>query len=184
MRFDSKSVPRTIAFSAIGEPWSAGYMRRISVWIRGREEGSLLLEFAITLPVLAVLMVGLLYCGLAVNNYLQLTDAVNMGGKQLAAGANSITDPCATIATTLQNAAPQLTASGFQTSAGLQFSLTLNGTAYSGSSCTAGAASLVSGKDATLQATYPFTLNIVNWYGTPTTVISANLKAQATELIQ
>ena len=113
------------------------------------------------------------------NNYVQLTDGVNVSARYLAINSGQITDPCSTAATAFYHAAPYLTQSK------LTFSLSLNGTTYTGTSCnssstsTGAAGNLSSGSPATLTVTYPCNLSV---YGR--TWSSFNLVAQTTELVQ
>ena len=57
------------------------------------ERGQALVEFAIVLPVLMLLILGIVKGGLLYNNYLQLTDAVRSGARQLAIERGQ-TSPC------------------------------------------------------------------------------------------
>jgi len=45
------------------------------------DEGSALVEFALILPMLMLLTTGMLIFGVAMNNYLQLTNAVSVGAR-------------------------------------------------------------------------------------------------------
>ena len=47
-----------------------------------REQGQTMAEFALVLPVLAILLFGVIQFGIAFNNYLALTDAVRAGARQ------------------------------------------------------------------------------------------------------
>jgi Flp pilus assembly protein TadG len=51
-----------------------------------RENGQGLVEFALVLPVLVLLIVGMVKLGIVYNNYLTLNDAVRAGARQLALG--------------------------------------------------------------------------------------------------
>jgi hypothetical protein len=48
------------------------------------ERGQSLVEFALVLPVLVILFFAILQLGLALNNYLTLTDAVRVGARKAA----------------------------------------------------------------------------------------------------
>lgn len=144
------------------------------------EDGQSLVEFAVTLPVLLLVVTGLCSFGIAVNNYLQLTEAVSVGARQLAISRGQTTDPCATASNATIAAAPLLT------KANLTFKFTLNGTAYTGTSCSSSsttsgaAANLSQGATATMLVTYPCSLKV---YGA-TLVSSCVLTAQTAEAVQ
>jgi Flp pilus assembly protein TadG len=52
--------------------------------VRQKEDGQAVVEFALVLPVLMLIVVGIFKFGIVFNNYLQLTDAVRAGARQLA----------------------------------------------------------------------------------------------------
>ena len=174
----------TVRFTASG---SAKKTKRIA-WrerlerMPGRrdEEGSSLVELAVTLPVLLMIVTGLMTFGIAINNYLLLTDATNVGARQLAVSRGQTTDPCATVSAAVYAAAPLLK------QANLTFKFTLNGTSYTGATCsststtTGAAGNLTQGSTATVQVTYPCTLKIYNLNSFP----SCTLNAQTSEMVQ
>jgi Flp pilus assembly protein TadG len=49
-----------------------------------REQGQTMAEFALVLPVLAILLFGVIQFGITFNNYLAVTDAVRAGARQAA----------------------------------------------------------------------------------------------------
>ena len=57
------------------------------------ERGQALIEFALVLPVLMLIVLGIIKGGALYNNYLQLTDAVRSGDRQLAIERGQ-TSPC------------------------------------------------------------------------------------------
>ena len=62
---------------------AAGRFRRglDRLWQRGRDaRGQSLVEFAIVIPVLMLIVVGIFEFGRTYNDYLRLTDAVRVGG--------------------------------------------------------------------------------------------------------
>ena len=172
--------------------WSRGERRPSRFWSRlraGSEEGSALVEFAVTLPLLMLVVTGITTFGIALNNYLQLTEAVGIGGQQLAVSRGNTLNPCSTAAAAIEGAAPYLAP------ASLSITLTLNGTSYgpyagnttwssttcaSTSNTTGAAANLVQGQPATILATYPCTLAVFGINYAPT----CNLSAQVTEIVQ
>jgi Flp pilus assembly protein TadG len=144
------------------------------------EEGQAMVEVALVLPVLLLVLTGIFALGLAFNNYLILTEATNVGARALAISRGSTTDPCATTSSAVIAAAPLLV------SANLTFTFGLNGTTYSGTSCSSGstttgaAANLVQGGNALVTVTYPCSLAVYGANYAPSCV----LQAQITELIQ
>ncbi|MEO8291050.1 MAG: TadE/TadG family type IV pilus assembly protein, partial [Gaiellaceae bacterium] len=53
------------------------------IWYK-RQQGQTMVEFALVLPVLAILLFGVIQFGVAFNNYLAVTDAVRAGSRQAA----------------------------------------------------------------------------------------------------
>jgi len=72
-----------------------------------REEGQSLVEFAIVLPVLAVLLLGILQFGVTFNHYLSLTDAVRAGAR-VAAVSRHVNNPDSAAEQRVRDAAPNL----------------------------------------------------------------------------
>ena len=62
-------------------------MRR--VW---RQRGQTMAEFAIVLPLLLLLVLGIIQLGVVFNNYMTLTEAVRAGSRQATVG-RSVADP-------------------------------------------------------------------------------------------
>jgi Flp pilus assembly protein TadG len=148
--------------------------------LRGDDRGSSLVEFALTLPPLMLLSSGMCVMGIAMNNYLILTNATGVAARQISVSRGQTLDPCATAVATLTTAAPTLTASK------LTYSYVFNGVAYSGTSCsstayTSGAPSyLVQGQPAQMVVNYPCSLGAYNVNFAP----GCNLRAQLTEVVQ
>lgn len=124
------------------------------------EDGQSLIEFAMCLPPLFLLMTGLVAFGVATSNYIVLTNATNVAAMQLAISAGDTLDPCSTVSSDVYAATPNFTQSS------LGFTLLLNGTSYSGASCssssttTGAAANVIPGKSVTMPLTYPCNLNV------------------------
>ena len=78
-RMGDDPTPTTPDLDALGR-FSLGRAHR-QLRLRGArgERGQALVEFALVLPVLMLLIVGIIKGGLLYNNYLQLTDAVRTG---------------------------------------------------------------------------------------------------------
>jgi Flp pilus assembly protein TadG len=157
---------------------------------RSGEDGSSLIEFALCLPPLLLLMTGIFAFGIAVANYVQLTNACSAGAMQLSIMRNNLTspyDPCATAVSAVEGAAPSLTAGS------MKFVVVLNGTTYPTSgtptaslSCTStsnnagAAANLVASKPITVTVTYPCNLTVYKANNFPSCVLTA----QSSELVQ
>jgi Flp pilus assembly protein TadG len=144
------------------------------------EEGQSLIEMAMVLPVFLLVTTGILAFGIAFNNYIQLTEATSVAAQALAISRAQTTDPCATAASAVYTAAPQFTQGN------LSFSFVLNGTSYSGTSCssssntTGAAGNLVQGGNATVMVSYPCALQVFGANYAP----SCSLQAKMTEFVQ
>ncbi len=55
---------------------------------RRSEDGQTLVEFALVLPLIAILLFGVIQFGIVFNNYLTLTDAVRAGARRAAVSRN------------------------------------------------------------------------------------------------
>jgi len=171
---------RNAASSGLGVP-PKSLIRGIRALLRAGDQGSAVLEFALILPMMLLLTTVILVFGIAMNNYLQLTNAVSIGARTLAISAQMTLDPCATASSAITAAVPNLTPSKFT------FSYVMNGTAYSGTSCssssvTSGAArNLSSGSTVSVTATYPLNLSV---FGQQYSASSAVLSATSSELVQ
>jgi Flp pilus assembly protein TadG len=146
-------------------------------FLRSDETGGSLVEMALVLPILLAIVTGITSFGFAFNNYIMLSSAVNVGGRQLSILRGDTADPCSDVSKTIAAASPLLK------SANLNYTFNLNGTTYTNkSTCTGGVAILTSGqgKPMQVQVTYPCTLLI---YG-KNVLPSCTLTAQVTELEQ
>jgi Flp pilus assembly protein TadG len=154
--------------------------RARAILSKNQDNGSALIEMAFTLPVLMLLSSGMCVMGIAMNNYLILTNATAVAARQLSVSRGQTLDPCATAVSALTTAAPTLTASK------LTYSYVFNGIAYSGTSCssanyTSGAASnMVQGQPAQMVVNYPCSLVGYNANFAP----GCSLRAQLTEVVQ
>lgn len=68
-----------------------------------RDDGQAFVEFAIVLPLLVMLVLGICQFGLAFNNYLSITDATRVGARAAAVNRTSVGGPCAAARTAIQN---------------------------------------------------------------------------------
>jgi Flp pilus assembly protein TadG len=110
------------------------------------ERGSAIIEMAATLPILALLVLGIGRLGVTFNNFIALTDAVRNGSRQLTTG-RGVSNPCQSARNRVYAAAPTLS------QAQMSLTMTLNGGTVANNSCSNTA--LTAGQDATVAATYP-----------------------------
>ena len=122
----------------------------------GGRGGAALYEFALALPLLLPLVVGIIFGGITFYDYVTLADAVAAGARTLATNRTTTT-PCAVALNVLASSASRLNQSSIKTSFAF---------AGSGKSCCPPAGScsgngvLVQGDAATLTATYPCYLKV------------------------
>ena len=173
-------VARRMAPQAIRDLRST-WQRTRTLLARSNDAGQSAVEFALCLPVLLLVVTGILTFGLAINNFIVLTDATGVSARQLAISRGQTTDPCATTVTAFYAAAPLLARSG------LTFAFSFNGVAYSGTSCnsssttTGAAGNLAQGTSAQVTVSYPCSTKV---YGHNFTPNSCVLQAQTAELVQ
>ena len=107
------------------------------------EDGQAAAEFALVLPLLAALLLGIAQFGIVFNNYITLTDATRAGARK-AAVSRFIGDGGASAITAVRNASSNLN----------QASLNVDVTADNWE---------VPGGDVTVTASYPYSVNILGW---------------------
>jgi Flp pilus assembly protein TadG len=122
-----------------------------------------MVEFALVLPVLLLIIVGIVKLGIVFNNYITLNDAVRAGARQLAIGRGTA-DACTPAVNRVKSSASNLD----------QSQLTVDAPTVT-SSCS----SLVLGTDATIHATYPCDVKIP-----PFIDISLTCSASTTERVE
>ncbi len=108
-----------------------------------REDGQAITEFALILPVLVALLLGIIQFGIVFNNYLTITDAARAGARK-AAVSRFIGDNGASAKTTAQNSAQQLDQTALK--------VTVTSTDWN-----------VPGSDVNVTVTYPYSINILGW---------------------
>jgi Flp pilus assembly protein TadG len=124
-------------------------------------------EFALVLPLLAVLLFGVIQFGIVFNNYLDLTDAVRAGARKAAVSRNT-SDPSgpAGVATqAVENSAGDLALTDSNVT------VQTNGPD--------GVNKWEAGDDVTVTATYPFTIDLFGW-----AFASGNLHSKTTERVE
>jgi Flp pilus assembly protein TadG len=139
-----------------------------------------MVEFALCLPPLLLIITGIFTFGIALNNYLVLTNATSVAARQLSISRLQTTDPCALTAAAVYAAAPNLKQSS------LSFVIVLNGTSYANTTCSSGsttsgaAGNLVQGKSAQVIVSYPCTMVVYLHNYAP----SCSLQASLTEAVE
>jgi Flp pilus assembly protein TadG len=83
-------------------------MKRITKRFSFRnQQGQSMTEFALVLPILALLLFGVIQFGIVFNNYITLTDAVRAGARKGAVGRH-LNNPAAAVEQTVRDAATDL----------------------------------------------------------------------------
>jgi Flp pilus assembly protein TadG len=100
-----------------------------------------MVEFAVILPIFVVLLFGIIQFGIVFNNYVTLTDATRAGARA-GAVARYDANPSQTATSAVQTSATDLNQSNLNVS--------VNSTWQPGS-------------DITVQATYPYSINLLGW---------------------
>lgn len=124
-----------------------------------------MVEFAFVLPFLLFLMLGIIQFGLALHNFLAITDAARVGAR--AAAVHRTTNPCVWATNAIQNtvSAPQWSV----------ISSRIN--------CTPSTPGPV-GSSYTIRITYPVTLGLPGYFGIPSVNFSSVMNAMATERLE
>jgi Flp pilus assembly protein TadG len=124
---------------------------------RKREQGQTMTEFALVLPLLALLLFGVIQFGIVFHQYVTLTDAVRAGARQGAVGRH-VSDPSAEVEDRVRTSASDLDQSK------------LNVTVSS---------PWTQGSDVTVTATYPYNISLLG-----VVVKSGNLSSKTTERVE
>ena len=114
-------------------------------------------EFALVLPILAVLLFGVIQFGIVFNNYVTLTDAVRAGARKGAVGRFSAS-PVSDVQNAVTNSAGGLDSS--------QLNITVN-------------SPWTPASDVTVTATYPYSISLLGWV-----VKSGRLSSTTTERVE
>jgi Flp pilus assembly protein TadG len=122
---------------------------RLRAFLRDRGEGAALIEVAFCLPLVMMIMTGVFSVGFAYYSQEALSQGVAAGAQYLSVSRTTTTDPCADVYAKLTGAAPSLKG------ANITLTTTMNGTAYTGTSCSGEQSQLVLASTATVRATYP-----------------------------
>jgi Flp pilus assembly protein TadG len=106
------------------------------------ERGQALTEFALVLPILALLLFGVIQFGIAFNNYLTLTDAVRAGARKGAVARHLTTNREAAVEQAVIDASTDLNLSDLDVTVGVS-------------------PGWEQGADVTVTATYPYKIKLL-----------------------
>ena len=121
------------------------------------EQGQSITEFALALPILALLLFAVIQFGIAFNHYVTLTDATRAGARKAAVG-RQLPNPVAACTTAIQDSAQDLDQSDLI------------------SSCSS---TWQPGADVTVNATYPYQISLLGLV-----VKSGRLTSTTTERVE
>ena len=159
--------------------------RTLGIFARGwerplleSEQGQALIEFALTLPILLLIVTGIFAFGIALNNMLGLTNATSTGARQFALMRGQGGDPCAVSVGAIAAAAPLLQNTGSTT--GIGYSILVAGATYNANAPTCSGATLTQGQPVKVTTTYPCSLLLYGVNAFP----SCKLTAISAEVIQ
>jgi Flp pilus assembly protein TadG len=114
-------------------------------------------EFALVLPLLALLLFGVIQFGIAFNNYITLTDAVRAGARKAAVGRH-LQNPDQAVVAQVETAATDLKKS--------DLAITVNSTWQSGD-------------EVSVEASYPYSISLLGLV-----VKSGRMHSKTTELVK
>ena len=106
------------------------------------ERGQALTEFALVLPIIALLLFGVIQFGIAFNNYITLTDAVRAGARKGAVARHLTVNREAAVEQTVIDAATDLDPTDLDVTVGVS-------------------PGWEQGADVTVTATYPYSINLL-----------------------
>lgn len=132
---------------------------------RRGQEGQALVEFALVLPFLLMIVLGIIQFGILFHNYLTLTDAVRAGARQ-AAVSRTDADPEGRAETRVRQSASKLDQGSLVVAVDPWDPVTAS-------------RSWAQGGDVTVIATYPFSVNILG-----ITVFAGDLESRTTERVE
>ncbi len=166
---DPGEAARSARLSA-GPPFAAREVTRPVISLVRCRRGVVAIEFVLLAPVLLVILFGTIYFGLALNNYLTLTNAAEQGAQTLSLGRGTST-PYSTAMTAIDSAATNLNTSAITQTVQI-----------GGSSCSSDSACstlLTAGAVASVALTYPCNLTFAYYNGG-----SCTLSTQSAAIVQ
>jgi Flp pilus assembly protein TadG len=126
------------------------------------ERGQAMVEFALVLPILMALLLGIIQFGIVFNNYITLTDATRAGARK-AAVSRFVGDSGASAKAAVENSAQGLDQKKLAPTISVTASPDWN----------------TPGNDVTVTASYPYSINILGW-----TVKAGNLTSTTKERLE
>jgi Flp pilus assembly protein TadG len=123
------------------------------------ERGQTLVEFALVLPILSLLLLGVIQFGVAYNHYITLTDAVRAGARKGAVGRH-LQDPTTAVEQAVRNGGTDLDPEKLEISV---------------------KSSWEQGSDVSVTATYPYNIKLL---GFGVTVTSGRLSSSTKERVE
>jgi len=175
----ARSLRRAVNFAATAtkapaETRSPKLRRR--ALLNSGEQGQSMVEFALVTPAMLAVITATFTIGIAFYTQMTLTTAVSAAAQDVQTIRQTTSDPCADTLTALKTAAPNLN------TANINLTVTINGTAEPGHSCTGATSTLLAaqGDPVTVKATYPCFLSIMNAGFGASFISNCQLSAKAT----
>jgi Flp pilus assembly protein TadG len=134
------------------------------------QRGQAVVEFALVVPFLSTLLFSLVGFGVIYNQHIELTSGAASAVHLLSISRGQTTDPCSTTSQAVYAAAPGLVQKSFG------FSYSLNGQAYTGTSCKGAETNLVAGQTVQLTVTYPCGLTVMGHTFLPACQLTSNVE--------
>ena len=154
-------------------------MRSLFCCLVKNDEGVSAIEFAIIAPVLLTIVLGVFQFGIAMNQYLNLTNAAAQGALTLALSRGTTTPYTATTTVIDLPGLPPTAAAPNLAAAQTTITVKINGVACTNdATCSA---ALVAGQAALVKATYPCNLVVMGVNYAPN---GCTLNAQSAQMIQ
>jgi Flp pilus assembly protein TadG len=150
-------------------------IRRDPRAVLGDHSGAQAVEFALIAPLLLTLIMGIIQFSITLNNYIELTEAVRTGARNLAISrAMSSTTPYTTTVSDIASSAGNLTPGS------IAITISVNGTTCSDNGSCSSALSSAAGQTASVSATYPCNLTVmgVNF------LQNCSLQSQTSDLVE
>lgn len=137
--------------------------------------GAQAVEFALIAPLLLMLIMGIIQFSITLNNYIELTEGVRTGARNLAISrAMASATPYSTTVSNISASAGNLTAGN------ITVTVSVNGTTCSSDSTCSTALSSAAGETASVTATYPCNLTVMGVNFLPT----CTLQSQTSDLVE
>jgi Flp pilus assembly protein TadG len=137
--------------------------------------GAQAVEFALIAPLLLMLIMGIIQFSITLNNYIELTEGVRTGARNLAISrAMASATPYTTTVSNISASAGNLTAGN------ITVTISVNGTACTSDSTCTTALTSAAGETASVTATYPCNLTVMGVNFLPT----CTLQSQTSDLVE